>query len=288
MALDMTAIVLTYNEEIDLPDCLESLKDLDCQVIVIDSGSDDGTVEIAKRAGAQVVRHEFESQARQLNWALDNVPMGGGWLLRLDADERLTPELAEELSQRLPEPGEDVAGLYVKRRVYFMGRWMRHGGYYPTWLLRVWKKGVARSEERIMDEHMVLSEGRAAYLTHDIIEESGKGLFSWTEKHNRYAVREAAAVLADSEDDQIRPSLFGSPVARRRWLRNRVYGRAPLFARAFLYFGYRYFFRLGFLDGRPGLVFHFLQGCWYRFQVDALLFESRSRGSGRKGPAGTP
>ena len=281
MEPELTAIVLTYNEELDLPECLDSLKPLGCQIIVVDSGSTDRTVEIAEAAEAEVFYHEFESQAQQLNWALDNVPITGQWVLRLDADERLTSELAKELSETLPSPGEDVNGLYVKRRVYFMGRWIRHGGYYPTWLLRVWKKGAARSEDRLMDEHMVMSEGEAAFLKHDIVEESGKGLFSWTEKHNRYSVREVEAVLSDSEVDQIRPSPFGPQESRRRWLRNRVYGRMPLFVRPFLYFGYRYFFRLGFLDGRPGLIFHFLQGCWYRFQVDALLFESRSGSTGR-------
>ena len=282
MALDLTAIVLTYNEEIDLPACLDSLGRLECRIVVVDSGSDDRTVDIARQAGAEVFHHEFESQAQQLNWALDNVPMDAEWLLRLDADERITPELAEELTERLARPADGVTGLYVKRREYFMGRWIRHGGYYPTWLLRVWKRGAARCEDRMMDEHMVLSEGEAAFLDHDIVEESGKGLFRWTEKHNRYAVREAQAVLAGSSDGGVRPSPFGAPESRRRWLRDRVYGRTPLFARAFLYFGYRYFLRLGFLDGRAGLVFHFLQGCWYRFQVDALLYESRSRGRTRK------
>lgn len=278
MALDLTAVVLTYDEEIDLPACLDSLRPLGCRVVVVDSGSGDRTVEIAEQAGAEVFHHEFESQARQLNWALDNVPFDTGWLLRLDADERLTPELAAELPDRLARPGDDVTGFYVKRRVHFMGRWIRRGGYYPTWLLRVWKRGAARCEDRPMDEHMVLSEGAAAYLDHDIVEESGKGLSHWTEKHVRYAAREARAVLAASDEHGVRPSAFGPPEARRRWMRDRLYGRAPLFLRAFLYFGYRYFLRLGFLDGRAGLVFHFLQGCWYRFQVDAFVLESRAKG----------
>lgn len=282
MALDVTAIVLTYNEEIDLPACLDSLGFLGCRIVVVDSGSDDRTVEIAEKAGADVVHHEFESQAQQLNWALDNIPMDSEWLLRLDADERITPELADELAARLSRPAGGVTGFYVKRRVHFMGRWIRHGGYYPTWLLRVWKRGAARCEDRQMDEHMVLSEGEAAFLDHDIVEESGKGLLRWTEKHTRYAVREARAVLADSNGEGVESSPLGKPESRRRWLRDRVYGRAPLFLRAFLYFGYRYFIRLGFLDGRPGLVFHFLQGCWYRFQVDAFLLESRARERPRK------
>ncbi len=282
MALDLTAIVLTYNEETDLPACLDSLASLGCRIVVVDSGSDDRTVEIAEQAGADVFHHRFESQAQQLNWALDNIPMDSDWLLRLDADERLTPELAEELQTRLARPANGITGFYFKRRVHFMGRWIRHGGYYPTWLLRVWKRGAARCEDRLMDEHMVLSKGEPAFLDHDIVEDSCKGLSRWTEKHTRYAVREAQAVLAGESDEGIRASFRGAPESRRRWLRERVYGRAPLFLRAFLYFGYRYFIRLGFLDGRPGLVFHFLQGCWYRFQVDAFLLESRARERPRK------
>ena len=282
MALDLTAIVLTYNEEIDLPGCLDSLGLLGCRIVVVDSGSDDRTVEIAEQAGADLFHHDFESQARQLNWTLDNVPMDSAWLLRLDADERITPELAEELAEKLSPPPDGVTGLYFKRREYFMGRWIRHGGYYPTWLLRVWKRGAARCEDRSMDEHMVLSEGEAAFLDHDIVEESGKGLVRWTEKHNRYAVRETQAIMAGSSETGVQASIRGAPESRRRWMRDRVYGRTPLFLRAFLYFGYRYFIRLGFLDGRAGLVFHFLQGCWYRFQVDALLYEARSKGRPRK------
>ena len=166
MALDLTVIVLTFNEEIDLPACLDSLSRLGCRIVVVDSDSDDRTVEIAKAAGADVFRHEFESQAQQLNWALDHIPMDSLWLLRLDADERFTPELAEELQTKLSGPTDNVTGFYVKRRVHFMGRWIRHGGYYPTWLLRVWKRGAARCEDRLMDEHMVLSEGEAAFLDH--------------------------------------------------------------------------------------------------------------------------
>jgi glycosyltransferase involved in cell wall biosynthesis len=274
---DLTTVVLTYNEEANLLDCLTSLQPLECELFVVDSGSTDRTVEIAEAAGAQVVYNPFESQAQQLGWALEHLPIKGEWVLRLDADERLTPELAQELRTELSALDQDISGLYVKRRVYFMGRWIRHGGYYPTWLLRVWKRGAARVEHRLMDEHMILLRGRAAFLKHDILEDNQKGLFHWVERHNRYSTREAQALLLGTKGQEIRPSLFGSPVEKRRWLRQHVYNRLPLFVRPFLYFAYRYFFRLGFLDGKQGLVFHFLQGCWYRFQVDAFILESRLR-----------
>jgi glycosyltransferase involved in cell wall biosynthesis len=270
----LSVIILTYNEEVNLPACLESLKGLDCEIFVVDSGSTDRTIEIARSYGAHVVEHPFETQARQLNWALQHLPLKGEWVLRLDADERLTPELKDELSSTLPTLESEITGLYVKRRVYFLGRWIRHGGYYPIWLLRVWRKGCARSEDRQMDEHMVLVRGRADFLRHDIVEQNQKGLFEWIERQNRYSSRESVALMSGC-GDEIAPKLFGTPEARRRWLKYSVYLRFPALVRAFVYFAYRYVFRLGFLDGKEGLIFHFLQGCWYRFLIDAKLFEAQ-------------
>ena len=282
MGTDLAVVVLTYNEEANLPDCLRSLQPLECEVFVVDSGSTDRTVGIAEDAGAQVISHPFESQAQQLNWALEHIPINGQWVLRLDADERLTPELAQELAAELPALDRDISGLYVKRRVYFMGRWIRHGGYYPTWLMRVWRRGAATVEDRLMDEHMVLLRGRAEFLKHDIREDNQNGLFRWVDKHNRYSTREARSVSIETEGQEVKPALVGTPESRRRWLHRRVYNRLPLFVRPFLYFAYRYFLRLGFLDGKQGLVFHFLQGCWYRFQVDAFILESRLRARERR------
>ena len=282
----LAAVVLTYNEELNLLACLESLQALGCEVFVVDSGSTDRTVEIAERSGAQVLYHPFENQAQQLNWALENLPLKGQWVLRLDADERLTPELTRELSATLPAADDDVSGFYVKRRVYFMDRWIRHGGYYPTWLLRVWRRGSASVEDRLMDEHMVLLRGRPAFLKHDIVEQNKKGLYHWVERHNRYSTREAQALREGPTGPEISPSLFSTPEARKRWLRHRVYYRLPLLLRSLLYFIYRYFIRLGFLDGRQGLVFHFLQGFWYRFLVDAYVLESRLRGKAPRGSVG--
>ena len=285
MAVDLTVVVLTYNEEPNLPSCLQSVEALDCDVFVVDSGSTDRTIEIAEAAGAQTVIHEFHTQAQQLNWALDHLPIMGRWVFRLDADERVTPELADELRHRLSASGDGISGLYLKRRVYFMGRWMRHGGFYPTWLLRVWERGSAKAEDRLMDEHMVLEKGQAAFLEHDIVENNRKGLFHWVERQNRYATREAEALTGAPRASKIQASLLGTPVARRRWLYERVYVRIPMFLRAFVYFAYRYIFLLGFLDGRRGFVFHFLRSCWYRFQVDAYILESRLNGSQSRPPA---
>jgi glycosyltransferase involved in cell wall biosynthesis len=267
----VSVIILTLNEELNLPVCLDSLLGLDAQIVVVDSGSTDRTREIAGRFGAEVIQHPFETQARQINWVLDNVSLSAPWIMRLDADERLTPELREELKSALPEASDGVAGFLVKRRVYFWGRWIRHGGYYPTWLLRIWRAGKGRAEDVWMDEHVEIAGGESRRLVGDIIDENKKGLAFWVEKHNGFSDREVKAIVAGGS--MTNAHLTGAQAARRRFLKQNLYGRAPRFLRAFLYWVLRYFILLGFLDGKAGFVFHFLQGLWYRVVVDAKLYE---------------
>jgi len=279
MKLPISVIILTYNEEIHLERVLKNIADWADEIFVVDSYSTDNTVQIAKRYGCKIVQHPFENQAQQFNWALDNLDIKNDWILRLDADEYLTEELKEEIGEILFNMGTsdvpnidintrtsdvqklEINGFYIKRRVYFMGRWIKHGGYYPIWFLRLFKKGKAKSEQRAMDEHIVLLEGRAERLKNDFIDDNKKGLSDWISKHNNYASREAADVLRGD---------YGTK-------KKKIYYRLPLFCRAFLYFFYRYFIRLGFLDGKEGLIFHFLQGCWYRFLIDAKIYEARKQ-----------
>lgn len=276
----LSLIVLTHDEEINLPRCLESVSGLADRIYVVDSGSEDATREIARRQGAEVVEHAFENQARQFNWALDELAIDTEWILRLDADEYLLPELREEIRTALPALPERVAGLYVKRRVIFQGRWIRHGGYYPTWLLRVFRRGRARSELLEMDEHLVVTEGETRRLEHDFVDHNRKGLAFWTWKHEGFAEREARMLYRRERGavSGARGRLRGKPPERRRWMKEHLYLRSPPFVRALAYFLYRYVVRLGFLDGREGLVFHVLQGFWYRFYVDAKLMEMRRSG----------
>jgi glycosyltransferase involved in cell wall biosynthesis len=269
----LNVIILTHQEELNLPHALRSLKGLDCEVFVVDSGSTDRTVEIAESFGARIVKHSFENQARQLNWALDTLPLTASWTLRLDADEHLTDDLAAEIGRVLLSAPTDTAGYLIKRRVYFWGRWIRFGGYYPTWLLRLWRTGMARSEEMWMDEHMVVSGGSIGRLKHDFIDENHKGLTFWIDKHNRYSDREIMSIVASSRKSTRQD--VGGAVARKRFLKIAIYGRSPLFLRAIVYGFLRYFILLGFLDGRAGFVFHFLQGFWYRLIIDAKIYERR-------------
>lgn len=266
----LSLIILTYNEEQNLPHCLESVKPLEPELIVVDSGSTDRTVEIAKSYGARVLHHAFVNQSTQFNWALENANPRHEWVMRLDADERLTPELAEEIREKLPSMPAGVCGIEIRRRMYFGGKWIRHGGIYPLWLLRIWRRSQAHCETRNMDEHMVLRSGSTVRLRHDFIDDNRKGVSYWVDKHNSYADREAKDLLAPAPPEQ--GARLTAQAARTRWLKERVYGRVPLFLRALLYWVYRYFLRLGFLDGKEGMMYHFLQGFWYRFLVDTKIY----------------
>jgi glycosyltransferase involved in cell wall biosynthesis len=282
MDVPLSVIVLTHNEEANLPECLESLKGLDCEVFVVDSGSTDRTVEIAKAAGTTVVEHPFDNYAAQRNWAQQHLPVRGDWILHLDADERLTGELVIEIKQTLQQSPDDIHGFLLRKRTVFMGRWIRHGGHYPSYHLRLFRRERGFCEDRLYDQHFLVS-GRVGRLKHDYLDVITSDLHTWTLRHARWAGLEAREMMADhGAARRVQPALSGDPIERRRWMRERLYTRAPLFVRAFLYWFYRYIVRLGFLDGRQGLVFHFLQGCWYRFLIDATIYEARLRE--RQGP----
>ena len=194
----------------------------------------------------------------------------------MDADEYVTTELAQEINEKLQSFPEQVTGLYVKRRVFFMDQWIRHGGYYPIWLLRLWRYGTGICEELWMDEHIKLSEGECVQLKNDIVDHNLNNLTWWTQKHNNYTIREAIDLLDIkynfANTERVEAKLLGSQEQRKRYLKIK-YASLPLFTRPLIYFLFRYFIKLGFLDGKKGLIWHFLQGLWYRFLVDAKLFE---------------
>ena len=259
MKTSISVIILTYNEELNIENCLKSVVGLADEIFIVDSYSTDGTTRIAKRYGAKIIQHPFENQAQQFNWALDNLEIKNDWILRLDADEYLTRELKNEITEKLENTPSNISGYYIKRRVYFMGRWIKHGGYYPTWLLRLFRNGKGRSEERKMGEHIGLLEGKAKKLKNDFIDDNKNDLEDWINKHNNYSSREAKEILSGN---------YGRG-------KKKIYYQLPLFCRAFLYFIYRYFIRFGFLDGKEGLIFHFLHAFWYRFLIDAKIYEQK-------------
>jgi hypothetical protein len=222
--------------------------------------------------GAQVVEHPFEHYGAQRNWSIDNLPLRYAWQLHLDADERLTPELCAEIAA-LPE-SPTLNGYYLPRVMTFLGRPIRHGAMYPTWHMRLFRTPFGRCESRRYDQHFYLTEGASAQLRHDMIDDLRMPLTEWTFRHNRWADAEVEEQSALRQDGRIQARLSGNPVERKRYLRQ-LYNNAPLFVRPFGLFFYRYFLRLGFLDGAEGFIFYVLQTFWFRFLIDAKLFERR-------------
>lgn len=275
--LDLSVIILTYNEELHIRRCLENVLPFAKKVFVVDCFSTDKTKEIASHLGAVVVEHAWPgNQAEQFNWALDNLPVSTEWVLRLDADEYLLPELVEELREKLPTLPEDVTGIIFNRRHIFMGQWMRRG-IYPVKLLRAFRYGKGMCEQRLMDEHIQLTEGRAVEFAHDFCDHNLNNLSWFCHKHVNYAIREAVDLLdieldltGAAESDNGKEI---SPQALAKRMKKHQYAKQPLFWRSFAYFCYRYFLKGACLDGKVGFIWTFLQGWWYRTLVDAKVFE---------------
>lgn len=274
--MKLVAIVLTFNEELHLARCLDSLKDLATDLVVVDSSSTDSTREIAHLYGAQVWEHEFVNQAQQFNWALSQLDSDVDWVFRLDADEVVTPALAAEIKERLPFVAPETDGLLLNRYMTFQSRLIRHGGVFPSPVLRLFRYGRGRCEDRWMDEHIKVA-GVTAKLQGAIIDDNLQSLTWWIAKHNSYASREAVDLLnleyGFMPHDTVANLRKGEHAGGKRWVKERIYVRLPVGFRAFAYFFYRYVIRLGFLDGREGTAFHFLQGFWYRYLVDVKVAE---------------
>jgi glycosyltransferase involved in cell wall biosynthesis len=269
----ITAIVLTKNEARHIERCLRSLSSLATRVLVIDSGSTDETAALARSLGAEFFSNPWINHASQFNWGLDNCSIETPWVLRIDADEYLMAGTKEILHSALMGGSlANVSGVTLNRRIYFQGRWIRHGGVYPRRMLRLFRFRQGRCEQRWMDEHIRV-DGDVAHIEADFADDNLNGLSWWTTKHNGYATREVADLLLPRVEVTV---LQTSAQARAiRWAKYTLYSSLPLGVRPALYFFYRYILRGGFIDGWQGAVFHVLQGFWYRFLVDAKLSETR-------------
>lgn len=276
----LAAIILTYNEELHIERCIRSLKGVADEIFVVDSFSSDRTVELAKSVDVTVLQNKFVNQAVQFNWALATCDIQSDWILRIDADEYIDNKNTVNLRQKLSELPEDITGLIISRKIVFMGKALMHGGWYPKWNLRIFRTGMGACENKWMDEHIVLSQGKAEHLQLDFVDDNLNDLSWWTTKHNNYASREAIDYFLTLSDLQekggVEAKLFGNEAERKRWLKSK-YLNFPLFLRPLLNFIYRYFFLLGFLDGKQGFIWHFLQGFWYRYLVDAKIWELKRR-----------
>lgn len=278
--LDLSVIILTYNEELHIRRCLENVASIAQRIFVVDCFSTDKTKEIAQKLRATVIEHKWPgNQAEQFNWALDNLPIDTQWVLRLDADEYLMPELVQELQDKLPSLPKEVSGIIFNRRHIFMGKWMKRG-IYPVKLLRVFRYGKGMCEQRLMDEHIQLTEGYAIEFEHDFCDHNMNNLSWFCHKHVNYAIREAVDLLdielnltgvAETDSDK-----EISPQALAKRMKKHKYAKQPLFWRSFAYFCYRYFLKGACLDGKIGFIWTFLQGWWYRMLVDAKVYEIKS------------
>ncbi len=272
--LPISVIILTYNEELNIEKCLKSITNYVNNIYIVDSYSDDKTLEIANKFNnVDVLQHEFETHSKQWLWALENLSIETEWIFGLDSDQTITKELWSELESLFPVLPEDVHGLYVKRKYIFMGKWIRYGGFYPKYLLKIFKKDKVRIDSDELVDHHFYIDGRTKLLNNDIIEENHKedDLSFWTDKHIKYAER-FALEYTKKNGSSGKASTKGSPDQRISQNKS-IFYKLPPFLRPFLYFFYRYIIRLGFLDGKQGLIFHFLHALWFRFLVDAKIYE---------------
>lgn len=276
--VSLAVLILTFNEERHIARALKSVAPFASEVFVIDCFSTDRTVEIARSLGATVLGNAWINYSRQFQWGLDNAPITADWIMRLDADEVIEPDLASEIAEKLPSLPADVAGINLKRRHIFLGRWIRHGGRYPLILIRIWRRGRGRIEDRWMDEHVIVKGGRTVLFDAPFSDHNLNDLSFFTQKHNGYATREAIDVLSrhyglSSEGLALSSTASSRQASIKRFIKEQIYNRLPFSVAALGYFLFRYIGQLGFLDGREGLIYHVLQGYWYRFLVGAKVME---------------
>jgi glycosyltransferase involved in cell wall biosynthesis len=288
--MDLAVIILTYNEERHISRALASVAGIAGEIFVVDGFSSDNTTELARTHGATVLQNKFINYAKQFQWALDNAPITASWIMRLDADEVIEADLAQKIRDELPSLAGEIVGINLKRKHIFLGRWIRHGGRYPLVLLRIWRRGHGRIEDRWMDEHMILWGGRTVTFEGGFADHNLNDLTFFTDKHNKYATREAIDVINERRqlfrrDVDLVKEQGSRQAAIKRWIKQRLYNRIPYQISAPAYFLYRLIFQLGFLDGKEGLVYHGLQGLWYRFLVGAKVAELEAAIAGIDDPS---
>lgn len=276
----LSVVILTFNEEQHIERCINSLKSISENIFIIDSFSSDNTVAICESLGAKVYSRKWKNYADQFQWGLDNCPIDTEWVMRMDADEYIEIDLIDELNDfdfnAVPNA---ISGFYIKRKYFFLGQWIKYGAVYPLNLLRIWRTGKGRIENRWMDEHIVLNSGSSSALIGHIVDDNLNNTHWWTDKHNSYANREMLDILDKkyglfTSDDSLKQDAESSQAKFKRMVKEGIYNKLPIFIRPFCYFLYRYFIRLGFLDGKKGFAFHFFQGYWYRSLVDLRVYEA--------------
>ncbi|MES2278829.1 MAG: glycosyltransferase family 2 protein [Bacteroidota bacterium] len=278
MSVPLSIIILTYNEELHLPRLLASVKDLHAPVFILDSGSTDSTIQIGESYGATTLQHAFENHPRQWDFALKHFAITTPWVICLDADQVVTPELKELLINFDNSAYADINGIYFVRKYIFKGQWIKHGGYYPFYLLKMFRYGIGYSDLNENMDHRFIAPGKTliwkeAYIIEENLKENN--ISFWIEKHNRYSdllAQEEVERMKNQRMQTLKPNFRGSPDERTAWLK-RLWWKMPRYVRPFLYFFHRFIFKFGFLDGRTGIMFHFMQGFWFRMVVDIKINE---------------
>ena len=268
-------ILLVYNEEIHLKRCLDNLLLLTSNIYVVDSYSNDKTVDILNEYGINFVQNTFINHSNQLNFAIKNFPYKTNYIIRIDSDELLSLELIQEIkTSKLLDSTSDISGFYIKRKVKFLNKTLNYGNINPIWLLRLWKIGKGVCDDKLMDEKIIVSDQNTAKLQNIIIDNNLNNLTWWTHKHNNYSNREALEILNNKyliTKNSFKGDYYSIDFIL--FLLKSFYNKMPIFLRSFLLFFYSYFLKLGILDGIPGFIWNVLQVFWYRYLVDVKVYE---------------
>lgn len=289
MSYSITIIILTYNEEANLPGLLTSLSGINAHTFAVDSFSTDKTIEILTENKIDYLQHPFDNYSHQRNWAQENNPFKTPWVLHLDAGERLTDEFVYWIKHTFDPSDPSIDGFIFSRRTMIFGKEIKYGGQYPQYHLRLFRPEKGKCEDKMYDQHFFI-EGNTKVIKKrvDIIDTVMDNWQTFIVGHARWAVFEAMQqMVAESKVKSekvgvVKPKFFGSPIEQKRWLKNNVFQKTPLFLRSVLFFIYSYIFKFGFLDGKTGLAFHFIQKMWFRFLVDAVILELKMKIRTRK------
>jgi len=275
----ISIVILTYNSEKSIFRTLSSAIQISDDIHVVDSFSDDNTIEICRRFNCIINQRAFENYAEQRNWAISSLELKYSWQLHIDSDEELEPDLIDKI-KLLDLSSADFDGYLIGRKVVVLGRVLRFGGIAKTWHCRLFRSGKGRCEDRLYDQHFIC-DGRVGRISAFMRDHQDTSLSEWTVRHNRWSDLEACEVMNKFKDDRksgILARFDGNPIERKRFYK-KLYYKCPIFMRAIILFIYRYIVRLGFMDGFPGMIYHVLQGFWFRFLIDAKIYEYRLQSS---------
>jgi glycosyltransferase involved in cell wall biosynthesis len=273
--LPISLIILTFNEEKNIRACLQSVVGRVNQIFVVDSFSTDNTLAICQEFNIPVIQNKFENYSIQRNWAFKNLEITNTWIMNIDADHRVSEDFWADLNQKFKVGIKaNINGYMAPRRTMFLDTFVKYGGHYPIYQGVVFRKGFGQCEEKEYDQHFVI-DGDTEIVKGDIIDIITESLSVFTLRHDKWSTLEANDAIALKNDiakKLVKADKNGNPMEQRRYQRMKYYSY-PLFLRVFIYFFYRFIIRGGFRDGKIGMIFHFLQGFWFRFLVDAKIYE---------------